>query len=168
MSGFMKTVLKNWTRVLSRPFFLARNSKVENIKIKRKVSPFFSFPYPFIFLFLPSLDQYQQLDKSPYIIVINKFTLICKFFPLSKNPATRIRNISYRRQSNLPEHFLRMWNIFRCYCSWWMLTLVECGWCDASYVDYTSRHLYQRIDEHKRSLVDQYSITAKVNIHQEQ
>ena len=27
----------------------------------------------------------------------------------------------------------------------------ECGWCDASYVDYTRRHLYQRIDEHKRS-----------------
>ena len=27
----------------------------------------------------------------------------------------------------------------------------ECGWCDASYVGYTRRHLYQRIDEHKRS-----------------
>ena len=27
----------------------------------------------------------------------------------------------------------------------------ECGWCDASYVDYTRPHLYQRIDEHKRS-----------------
>ena len=26
----------------------------------------------------------------------------------------------------------------------------ERGWCDASYVGYTSRHLYQRIDEHKR------------------
>ena len=26
----------------------------------------------------------------------------------------------------------------------------ECGWCDASYVDYMRRHLYQRIDEHKR------------------
>ena len=25
----------------------------------------------------------------------------------------------------------------------------ECGWCDASYVGYTRRHLYQRIDEHK-------------------
>ena len=24
----------------------------------------------------------------------------------------------------------------------------ECGWCDASYVGYTRRHLYQRIDEH--------------------
>ena len=27
----------------------------------------------------------------------------------------------------------------------------ECGWCDASYVGYMHRHLYQRIDEHKRS-----------------
>ena len=27
----------------------------------------------------------------------------------------------------------------------------ECGWCDASYVGSTRRHLYQRIDEHKRS-----------------
>ena len=27
----------------------------------------------------------------------------------------------------------------------------EGGWCDASYVGYTRRHLYQRIDEHKRS-----------------
>ena len=27
----------------------------------------------------------------------------------------------------------------------------ECGWCDASCVGYTCRHLYQRIDEHKRS-----------------
>ena len=27
----------------------------------------------------------------------------------------------------------------------------ECGWRDASYVGYTRRHLYQRIDEHKRS-----------------
>ena len=27
----------------------------------------------------------------------------------------------------------------------------ECGGCDASYVDYTLRHLHQRIDEHKRS-----------------
>ena len=27
----------------------------------------------------------------------------------------------------------------------------ERGWCDASYVGYTRRHLYQRIDEHKRS-----------------
>ena len=27
----------------------------------------------------------------------------------------------------------------------------ECGWCDASYVGYTRRYLYQRIDEHKRS-----------------
>ena len=47
----------------------------------------------------------------------------------------------------------------------------ECGWCDASYVGYTRRHLYQRIDEHKRwswKVLDQYSITAKVNIHQEQ
>ena len=28
---------------------------------------------------------------------------------------------------------------------------IECGWCDASYVGYTRRYLYQRIDEHKRS-----------------
>ena len=41
----------------------------------------------------------------------------------------------------------------------------ECGWCDASYVGYTRRHLYQRIDEQD---LDQYSITAIVNIHQEQ
>ena len=27
----------------------------------------------------------------------------------------------------------------------------DCGWCDASYVGYTRRNLYQRIDEHKRS-----------------
>ena len=27
----------------------------------------------------------------------------------------------------------------------------ECGWCDASYVGYTRWHLYQRIEEHKRS-----------------
>ena len=27
----------------------------------------------------------------------------------------------------------------------------ECGWCGASYVGYTRRHLYQRIDENKRS-----------------
>ena len=27
----------------------------------------------------------------------------------------------------------------------------ECGWCDDSHVDCTSRHLYQPIDEHKRS-----------------
>ena len=27
----------------------------------------------------------------------------------------------------------------------------ECGWCDASYVSYTRRYLYQRIDEHKKS-----------------
>ena len=27
----------------------------------------------------------------------------------------------------------------------------ECGWCDASYVGFTRRHLYQRIDERKRS-----------------
>ena len=27
----------------------------------------------------------------------------------------------------------------------------ECGLCDASYVGYTRRHLYQRIDEHERS-----------------
>ena len=27
----------------------------------------------------------------------------------------------------------------------------ECGWCDASYVGYTRRHLYQRIEENKRS-----------------
>ena len=28
---------------------------------------------------------------------------------------------------------------------------LECGRCDASYVGYTRRHLYQQIDEHKRS-----------------
>ena len=28
---------------------------------------------------------------------------------------------------------------------------IQCGLCDASYVGYTRRHLYQRIDEHKRS-----------------
>ena len=27
----------------------------------------------------------------------------------------------------------------------------ECGWCDASYVGYMRRHLYQRIDELERS-----------------
>ena len=26
----------------------------------------------------------------------------------------------------------------------------ECGWCDASYVGYSRRHLHQRVDEHKR------------------
>ena len=35
MSGFLNTVLK--------PFFLARDSKGDNIKIKRKISPCFSF-----------------------------------------------------------------------------------------------------------------------------
>ena len=46
MSGFMKTVLKNWNRGLSGRFFSPETiSKVDNIKIKRKVSLFF-LPLP--------------------------------------------------------------------------------------------------------------------------
>ena len=74
---------------------------------------------------------------------------------------SRIRNISYRRQSNLPEHFLRMWKVGEdlkhqeikpaLINEQSVVYKFECGWCDASYVGYTRRHLYQRIDEHKRS-----------------
>ena len=42
----------------------------------------------------------------------------------------------------------------------------QCGWGDASYVGYTRRHLYQRIDEHKRSGTV-FNRTQR-NIHQEQ
>ena len=41
MSGFLKTVWKNSTSALSGRFFLARNSKVDDIKITSKVSAFF-------------------------------------------------------------------------------------------------------------------------------
>ena len=41
MSGFMKTRPKDRYRALSGRFFLARNSKGDDIKIKRTVSPFF-------------------------------------------------------------------------------------------------------------------------------
>ena len=44
VSGLMKSVLKNWNRALCGSLFLARNSisKGDDIKIKRKVRPFFS------------------------------------------------------------------------------------------------------------------------------
>ena len=44
MSEFMKTVLKNWNRALSGRFFFFRPETIpkgDDIKIKRKVSPFF-------------------------------------------------------------------------------------------------------------------------------
>ena len=66
MFGFLKTVLKNWSRALSGRLFLARNSKGDDIKTKRKVSsPFFlpsaslsffhcrPFSFLFLFFFLP-------------------------------------------------------------------------------------------------------------------
>ena len=52
MSGFLKTVWKNSTRALSRRFFF---SKVDDIKIKRKVSAFF-LPLP---LYLPFITLHS-------------------------------------------------------------------------------------------------------------
>ena len=57
MSGFMKTVWKISTRTLSGRFFLARtNSKVDDIKIKSKVSAFF-LPLPVYLPFITLLSQ---------------------------------------------------------------------------------------------------------------
>ena len=64
MSGFLKTVWKNSTRALSGRFFLA---KVDDIKIKRKVSAFFfSLPLSLPFLTLHSLlfARLQGLKKA--------------------------------------------------------------------------------------------------------
>ena len=34
--------------------------------------------------------------------------------------------------------------------------IYKCDLCDADYVGYTSRHLHQRIDEHKRSVIGKH------------
>ena len=64
---FMKTVLKNENRALSGRFFLARNSKVDDIKIKRKVSPFLlplPIYLPFIALLSPFFALLHGLEKA--------------------------------------------------------------------------------------------------------
>ena len=68
MSGFMKTVWKMSTRTLSGRFFLARtNSKVDDIKIKSKVSAFF-LPLPLYLPFIALLSllfaRLQGLKKA--------------------------------------------------------------------------------------------------------
>ena len=68
MSGFMKTVWKISTRTLSGRFFLARtNSKVDDIKIKSKVSAFF-LPLPLYLPFIALLSllfaRLQGLKKA--------------------------------------------------------------------------------------------------------
>ena len=65
MSGFMKTVWTNSTRALSGRFFLAR--KVDDIKIKGKVSVFF-LPLPVYLPFIALLSllfaRLQGLKKA--------------------------------------------------------------------------------------------------------
>ena len=48
-------------------------------------------------------------------------------------------------------HFLKTWG--RSQSPRWSTNnqSFECDWCDANYVGYRRRHLYQRIDEHKMS-----------------
>ncbi len=36
--------------------------------------------------------------------------------------------------------------------------LLKCDLCDADYVGYTCRHLHQRIDEHKSSVVGEHMV----------
>ena len=67
MSGFLKTVWKNSTSALSGRFFLARNSKVDDIKIKSKFSAFF-LPLPVYLPFITLLSllfaRSQGLKKA--------------------------------------------------------------------------------------------------------
>ena len=68
MSGFMKTVLKNSTSALSGRFFSPETiSKVDNIKIKSKVSAFFlPLPVylPFTTLLFLLFARLQGLKKA--------------------------------------------------------------------------------------------------------
>ena len=68
MSGFMKTVLKNWNRALSGRFFLAKG---DDIKVKRKVSPVFlplSVYLPFIALLSLFLPVYMAWIRPKSLV----------------------------------------------------------------------------------------------------
>ena len=75
MSGFMKTRPKDRYRALSGRFFLARNSKGDDIKIKRK-SVLFSFFYPFVFLSLPSCLRVWRNQGEIKVIGVEPFTTV--------------------------------------------------------------------------------------------
>ena len=68
MSGFMKTVLKELKSRPKRPFFFSPDTiQVDDIKIKRKVSPFFlpqSVYLPFIALLSLYFARLLGLKKA--------------------------------------------------------------------------------------------------------
>ena len=57
MSGFLKAVWKNSSSALCGRFLLARNSNVDDIKIKSKVSAFF-LPLPLYLPFITLLSLF--------------------------------------------------------------------------------------------------------------